>query len=62
MEFHPYPRMLYKNPGTEDQVYLIVPDEEGEAAARGEGWHGYDETPGAADAPKKRGRKPKAED
>lgn len=41
MEFRPYPKMLYKNPGTAEQKTLVVPDEATEQAARLEGWGGY---------------------
>ena len=41
MEFRPYPKMLYKNPGTAGQKTLVVPDETTEQAARLEGWGGY---------------------
>lgn len=41
MEFRPYPKMLYKNPGTPRVEFRVVPDEATEQAARLEGWGGY---------------------
>lgn len=57
--FHPYPRMLFKNPQTEAEQYLIVPDEVAEDRARVDGWGDYTTTPEPAPEKPRRGRRPK---
>lgn len=40
-----YPKMLYRHPGKPEEVHTIVQDAEGEAKAREDGFHGYNEAP-----------------
>ena len=38
-----YPKMLYRHPGKPEEAHTIVQDAEGEAKAREDGFHGYNE-------------------
>lgn len=38
-----YPKMLYRHPGKPEEVHTIVQDAEGEAKAREDGFHDYNE-------------------
>ena len=38
-----YPKMLYRHPGKPEEVHAIVQDAVGEAKAREDGFHGYNE-------------------
>ena len=38
-----YPKMLYRHPGKPEEAHTIVQDAEGEAKARVDGFHGYNE-------------------
>ena len=38
-----YPKMLYRHPGKPEEAHTIVQDAEGEAKAREDGFHDYNE-------------------
>lgn len=38
-----YPKMLYRHPGKPEEAHIIVQGAEGEAKAREDGFHGYNE-------------------
>ena len=47
-----YPKMLYRHPGKPEESHIIVQGAEGEARAREDGFHGYNEAQEPPEDPK----------